>query len=81
MLRIQACTAAGCTYSTPSSVRTLEAPPQAIDKPVLTPFASVTGSHDGVRVVWDPPRKPNGDITEYRIERRQVFPTADGVFT
>lgn len=71
--RIQACTMIGCVLSVPTQVRTLEAPPQGLDKPILTPQATQSGSHSGILVTWDNPAKPNGEIVKFLLERRQVI--------
>ena len=72
-IRVQACTIAGCELSTPSSVRTLESLPASLDSPMLTPQATASGSNAGVLIVWLTPRRPNGIITGYNLERRQVL--------
>ena len=69
-LRIQACTLRGCAISTPTKVRTLEAAPLGMLPPKLTALADRNGAHDGVRVDWAPPRRPNGIITYYDVYRR-----------
>ncbi|KAG8518191.1 Usherin, partial [Galemys pyrenaicus] len=59
-----ACTLGGCTASEPQSAQTMEAPPQCMDPPRL----QVTGSAS-IEITWDPPRKPNGQITSYELRR------------
>jgi len=71
-MRVQACTAVGCTLSATQTVRTLEAAPSGMGKPVLTPQATLLGAHSGILVVWDVPQNLNGILKEYRVERKDV---------
>ena len=70
-VRIEACTANGCAISNPTKVRTLEAPPLGMQAPKLRPLANINGAHDGVSVIWSPPRRPNGVIVKYDVYRRE----------
>ena len=63
-----------CANSSTISVQTLEAPPQGQSPPQLSPNANIT-----VRVSWSSPSSPNGIITTYEVERRQVVVGADFV--
>lgn len=72
-IRVQACTAVGCALSLASSVRTLEAAPADMDRPMLNAQATASGAHSAILVTWDAPRKLNGLLKEYRLERRQVL--------
>ncbi|KAK7487113.1 hypothetical protein BaRGS_00021608, partial [Batillaria attramentaria] len=63
---IEACTVAGCTKSAPSSmVRTLEAVADGIAAPEVRPLTPAI-----IEVKWTEPAGPNGDITQYMLERR-----------
>ncbi|XP_066526697.1 usherin [Hoplias malabaricus] len=64
-IRVQACQTDGCGAGPGVSVRTLEAAPQALDPPELTPAGAAV-----IEVCWSPPHKPNGLITMYFIYRR-----------
>lgn len=70
--RVQACTNLGCTVSQAAKTRTLASPPTGQSPPVLQPQASLDGSHDGVLVTWDEPRRPNGQLVYYELSRRRV---------
>ena len=60
-----ACTAAGCTQSSPTpTVQTLEAPPQGLRSPTLLALTSRT-----VDIAWLSPSFPNGVISGYKIYR------------
>ena len=68
--RVKACTDSGCALSDAATARTLEAIPEGLDRPKLTPLADSSGAHSGVLVQWTPPAKPNGIITKYEVYRR-----------
>ena len=70
-VRVEACTANGCAISNPTKVRTLEAAPLGMLAPKLRALANIEGAHDGVSVTWSPPRRPNGVITKYNVNRRK----------
>ena len=57
-----------CTNSTTVSAQTLEAPPQGQTPPTLVASTDIT-----VQVSWSSPSSPNGIITSYEVERRQVL--------
>ncbi|XP_062863133.1 usherin [Trichomycterus rosablanca] len=57
-LRVQACTARGCALGPAMEVRTSEAPPVG-----AVPLTILPESPRSVRVKWEPPAKPNGNIT------------------
>ncbi|XP_068088985.1 usherin isoform X3 [Hyperolius riggenbachi] len=60
---IRACTLGGCSTSKPSSIKTLEGPPQLLKPPIVQPLSS-----SEVNVTWYPPSVPNGEITKYIIQ-------------
>lgn len=67
MFRIEACTTT-CGTSVYSNVTTLEAPPTGQGIPTLLAYDNET-----VLVAWEPPTSPNGIVTLYSIQRRQVL--------
>ncbi|KAL5008917.1 hypothetical protein ScPMuIL_014498, partial [Solemya velum] len=71
--RIQACTNRGCASSQGEKARTLEAQPMNQGAPIVLAMGNEEGKHVGVLVSWLPPVQPNGVITFYEVERRQVF--------
>ncbi|XP_068172657.1 usherin isoform X1 [Antennarius striatus] len=70
-VRVEACTALGCSSSDWSSVRTLEAPPAGQPAPLLD---LQPDHHSGLLVTflltWYPPAQPNGRILHYEVYRR-----------
>lgn len=76
--RVQACTSRGCELSEGAKARTLESIPEEQASPTLLALADDTGGHAGVLVSWDPPLKPNGVITQYKIYRRKSVMEAIG---
>ncbi len=67
-VRIQACLQGiprGCGTGPGVEVRTLEAAPTGQNPPTL-----IARGPRAVDVMWDPPDEPNGEITQYRINRR-----------
>ncbi|XP_063040160.1 usherin [Engraulis encrasicolus] len=66
-IRIQACQPEGCGVGQGVYTRTLEAPPEHLDAPVV----KATGPKV-IEVSWKPPRRPNGLITAYFIHRRPL---------
>ena len=61
---VQACTAVGCVTSSPSSVQTLEAPPQGTLPPTVFALGPTS-----VEASWTKPTIPNGVITKYILRR------------
>lgn len=57
-----------CANSSEVSAQTLEAPPEGQSSPQLSSNADIS-----VSISWSPPSTPNGIITSYAVERRQVF--------
>ncbi|KAH0622699.1 hypothetical protein JD844_025228 [Phrynosoma platyrhinos] len=66
-IRIQACQDVGCGVGKWISAVTDEAPPQDLSPPIIT----ATGSAS-IEVKWSPPKKPNGRIKNYFVDRRPV---------
>uniref|UniRef100_A0A8C7Q6N4 Usher syndrome 2A (autosomal recessive, mild) n=1 Tax=Oncorhynchus mykiss TaxID=8022 RepID=A0A8C7Q6N4_ONCMY len=60
---ITACTSEGCVTSPETQVKTLEAPPAAVDFPTIT---SITA--DSINVSWTIPLIQNGEVTQYMLE-------------
>lgn len=71
--RVGACTERGCAVSQPSQAWTLPASPEQQPAPSLRALANDQGAHAGVGTSWDPPAKPNGNITSYELFRRDVI--------
>ncbi|XP_074661048.1 usherin-like [Tubulanus polymorphus] len=69
---VRVCTSAGCTSSGENKARTKEASPSDVQKPTLVPLENINGMHNGVRVQWRYPGKPNGNITKYELFRRKI---------
>ncbi|XP_075719450.1 usherin [Rhinoderma darwinii] len=63
-ISLVACTNGGCTNSSNTLVRTKEAPPSHIREPSFT----VT-SAQSIKISWQSPDKPNGEITNYELRR------------
>lgn len=78
--RVQACTSRGCELSEGVNARTLEATPEEQPSPSLLALADDKGGHAGVLVTWDPPLKPNGIITQYKVYRRKAVIETIGNF-
>ena len=57
-----------CANSSVASALTLEAPPQGQSPPILSANANIS-----VRISWTAPSSPNGIITSYEVERRQIL--------
>uniref|UniRef100_UPI0037E7E888 usherin n=1 Tax=Semicossyphus pulcher TaxID=241346 RepID=UPI0037E7E888 len=70
-VRVEACTALGCSSSDWSSVLTLEAPPAGQTAPLLDlrPDAH-TGLQTTFLLTWSPPAQPNGRVLHYEVYRR-----------
>lgn len=62
--RVGACTLPGCSDGPPASIRTLQAPPEGLDAPILTIVNSRT-----IEVQWRPPRTINGILLRYNLHR------------
>ena len=56
-----------CANSSVVDVQTLEAPPQGQSPPQLSPNLDIS-----VSISWNSPSTPNGIITSFEVERRQV---------
>ena len=65
--RLVVCTST-CGNSPTVTVTTAEAPPLGQGSPLLTANPDTTVSAN-----WSPPSQPNGIITAFKLERRQVF--------
>ncbi|XP_072265966.1 usherin isoform X2 [Pyxicephalus adspersus] len=63
-ISLVACTNGGCTSSSPTRFRTMEAPPSHIKPPTFT----VT-SVQSIKISWQSPDKPNGQILNYELHR------------
>lgn len=68
---MRATNAAGSSDSPPISVTTDEAAPSSVQPPVVSP---VTGHYDQLLVTWSAPRRPNGIILHYILQRNQSTP-------
>lgn len=70
-VRVEACTALGCSASDWSSVLTLEAPPAGQTAPLLDlqPDAH-TGLQTTFLLTWSPPAQPNGRVLHYEVYRK-----------
>lgn len=70
-VRVEACTALGCSSSDWSSVLTLEAPPAGH---VVLLIDLQQDEHTGLQttflLTWSPPAEPNGRILHYEVYRR-----------
>ena len=66
-VRISACTIAGCTESSPTSIRTLPAVPTSQPSPTASVLSSTS-----LRVHWTEPLFPNGPITAFILHGRTV---------
>ncbi|KAM3876945.1 usherin [Diretmus argenteus] len=70
-VRVEACTALGCSSSDWSSILTLEAPPAGQTAPLLDlqPDAH-TDLQTTFLLTWSPPARPNGRVLHYEVYRR-----------
>ncbi|XP_075195246.1 usherin [Anomaloglossus baeobatrachus] len=59
-----ACTNGGCTCSSDTLVRTKEALPSHMKEPSL-----VVTSAQSIKIAWQNPERPNGEITNYELRR------------
>lgn len=74
-VRVEACTALGCTSSDWSSVLTLEAPPSGQSAPLLDLQRDAqTGLQTTFLLTWSPPLQPNGRVLHYELYRRLEHP-------
>ncbi|XP_047436500.1 usherin [Mugil cephalus] len=70
-VRVEACTALGCSSSDWSSILTPEAPPAGQTGPLLDLQPDThTGLQTSFLLTWSPPAKPNGRILHYEVHRR-----------
>ncbi|KAM3624776.1 uncharacterized protein V6R79_001428 [Siganus canaliculatus] len=70
-VRVEACTALGCSSSDWSSVLTLEAPPAGQIAPLLDLQPdSHTGLQTTFLLTWSPPAQPNGRVLHYEVYRK-----------
>ena len=70
-VRVEACTALGCSSSDWASVLTPEAPPAGQTAPLLDlQTDATTGLHTSFLLSWAPPAQPNGLILHYQVYRR-----------
>ncbi|XP_018411554.1 PREDICTED: usherin [Nanorana parkeri] len=63
-ISLVACTSGGCTTSSRTHFRTMEAQPSHIKPPIFT----VT-SAQSIKISWQGPDKPNGEIRNYEVRR------------
>ncbi|CAG5853774.1 unnamed protein product, partial [Menidia menidia] len=69
-VRIEACTALGCSSSDWSSILTLEAPPAGQMAPLLDLQLDMhTSLQTSFLLTWSPPVQPNGKIQHYEVHR------------
>lgn len=72
-MRVEACTALGCSSSEWSSVLTLEAPPAGQSAPLLDlQPAALNHLQTTFLVTWSPPAQPNGKVLHYELFRRHT---------
>uniref|UniRef100_A0A3P8RYW1 Usherin n=1 Tax=Amphiprion percula TaxID=161767 RepID=A0A3P8RYW1_AMPPE len=70
-VRLEACTALGCSSSDWTSILTLEAPPAGQTAPLLDLQPDThTSLHTSFLLTWSPPAQPNGKILHYEVYRR-----------
>ncbi|KAK2854220.1 hypothetical protein Q5P01_006881 [Channa striata] len=70
-VRVEACTALGCSSSDWSSVLSLEAPPAGQTAPLLDLQPDQhTGLQTTFLLTWSPPAQPNGRVLHYELYRR-----------
>lgn len=74
-VRVEACTALGCTSSDWSPVLTLEAPPSGQSAPLLDLQRDAeSGLQNTFLLTWSPPLQPNGRVLHYEVHRRLQRP-------
>ncbi|KAM4602923.1 usherin [Polymixia lowei] len=77
-VRVEACTALGCSSSDWSSILTLESPPAGQTAPLLDLQPDTrTGLQTAFLLTWSPPAQPNGRILHYELYRRLDRTTVD----
>lgn len=70
-VRLEACTALGCSSSDWSSVLTLESPPAGQTAPLLDLQPDTdTGLQTTFLLTWSPPAQPNGRVLHFEVYRR-----------
>ncbi|XP_029354432.1 usherin [Echeneis naucrates] len=70
-MRVEACTALGCSASDWSSILTLEAPPTGQTAPLLDLQPDKhTSLQTTFLLTWSPPAQPNGRVLHYEVYRR-----------
>ncbi|KAM9408306.1 LOW QUALITY PROTEIN: usherin [Pholidichthys leucotaenia] len=70
-VRVEACTALGCSSSDWLSILTPEAPPAGQTAPLLDLQADAhTNLQTSFLLTWSPPAQPNGRILHYEVHRR-----------
>nr|XP_046239587.1 usherin [Scatophagus argus] len=75
-VKVEACTALGCSSSDWSSVLTLEAPPAGQTAPLLDLQPDIhTGLQTTFLLTWSPPAQPNGKVLLYEVYRRMTRTT------
>ncbi|KAK1891508.1 Usherin, partial [Dissostichus eleginoides] len=75
-VRVEACTALGCSASDWSSVLTLEAPPAGQTAPLLDLQPDThTGLQTTFLLTWSPPAQPNGRVLHYEVYRKLDYTT------
>ncbi|XP_056269140.1 usherin isoform X3 [Pseudoliparis swirei] len=75
-VRVEACTALGCSSSDWASGLTLEAPPAGQTAPLLDLHPDAhTGLQTTFLLTWTPPAEPNGRVLHYEVYRRLDHPT------
>ncbi|KAM5165253.1 usherin [Mantella aurantiaca] len=63
-ISLVACTSGGCTSSSRINFRTMEAQPLHIKSPIFT-----LTSAQSIKISWQSPDKPNGEIKNYELRR------------
>lgn len=69
LLQIEVCTVFDCTESEPVLVTTVEALPQGVHPPTLTPLSPTE-----IDVAWKLPENGNGIILKYDLIRQTMKP-------
>lgn len=78
-MRVEACTALGCSSSEWSSVFTLEAPPAGQSAPLLDlQPGALKHLQTTFLVAWSPPAQPNGKVLHYELLRRHATDNNSG---
>ena len=74
-LVLTVCNSVGCTSSNVTEVKTLQAPPDSIDAPMVRSLNSTS-----VAISWTAPEMPNGIVTSYVLRRASNATNAMVVF-